>query len=160
MTKINSERKRLFLIKYSKGWNSHWAGTWRQELIQRPWRGAAYWLDPHDLLSLLSYRSQDHQLRDGTTFNRLGPQSINQQVRKCPSRSSKAWSYGGIFFIEPPSSQMTLPPVKLPYNYPAQLSPYQLIHKPITVKPQPFLSCSSPRWYININITIWNILQT
>ena len=25
-----------------------------------PWRGAAYWLTLHDLLSLLSYRTQDH----------------------------------------------------------------------------------------------------
>jgi hypothetical protein len=28
--------------------------------------GAAYWLTPHDLFSLLSYRTQDHQPRDGT----------------------------------------------------------------------------------------------
>ena len=34
------------------------ADTWRQELMQRPWRGA-----PHDLLSLLSYRIQDHSPR-------------------------------------------------------------------------------------------------
>jgi hypothetical protein len=34
--------------------------TWRQELMQRPWRGAAFWLAPHGLLSLLSYRIQDH----------------------------------------------------------------------------------------------------
>ena len=32
---------------------------------------AAYWLVPHGLLSLLSYRTQDHQLRDGTTHNGL-----------------------------------------------------------------------------------------
>ena len=34
--------------------------TWRQEPMQRPWRGAAYWLVPQGLLSLLSYRIQDH----------------------------------------------------------------------------------------------------
>jgi hypothetical protein len=28
----------------SQGRSSHRAGTWRQELMQRPWRGAAYWL--------------------------------------------------------------------------------------------------------------------
>jgi hypothetical protein len=41
------------------------AGTWRQdpggkrELVQRPWRGAVYWLAPQCLPSLLSYRTQD-----------------------------------------------------------------------------------------------------
>jgi hypothetical protein len=28
---------------------------------------AAYWLAPHGLFSLLSYRTQDHMARDGTT---------------------------------------------------------------------------------------------
>ena len=53
------------------------AGSWRQELMQRPWRGAANCLASYGLLSLLSYRTQDHQPRDGTTHNRLGlPTSI------------------------------------------------------------------------------------
>jgi hypothetical protein len=30
-----------FFIKSSEGRNSSRAGTWRQELRQRPWRGAA-----------------------------------------------------------------------------------------------------------------------
>jgi len=30
------------------------AGTWRQELMKRPRRGAAYWLAPPGLLRLLS----------------------------------------------------------------------------------------------------------
>jgi hypothetical protein len=34
----------LFITKGSQDLNSHRAGTWRQELMQRPWRGAAYWL--------------------------------------------------------------------------------------------------------------------
>ncbi|EGW08526.1 hypothetical protein I79_016318 [Cricetulus griseus] len=34
---------------------------------------AAYWLAPHDLLSLLSYRTQDHLPRDGSTHNGLCP---------------------------------------------------------------------------------------
>ena len=49
--------------------------------MQRPWKGATYWLAPHDLLSttphdllhLLPYSTLDHQPRDGTTHNRLGP---------------------------------------------------------------------------------------
>jgi hypothetical protein len=28
----------------------HRAGTWRQELMQRPWRGAVYWLAHLDFL--------------------------------------------------------------------------------------------------------------
>jgi hypothetical protein len=43
-----------FIIKSSKG------RIWRQELMQRPWRDTAYWLAPHGLLSLLSYKTQDH----------------------------------------------------------------------------------------------------
>jgi hypothetical protein len=45
--------------------------------MQRPWRDAAYWFAYHSLLSLLSYRTQDLQARDGTTHNGLGlPSSI------------------------------------------------------------------------------------
>jgi hypothetical protein len=63
----------LFIIEGSQDRNSSRAGTWRQEMMQRPWKGAAYWLAPHGLLGLLSYRTQDHQPRDGTTHNGLGP---------------------------------------------------------------------------------------
>jgi hypothetical protein len=37
------------------------------ELMQRPWRDVTYWLASPGLLSLLSYRTQDYQPRDGTT---------------------------------------------------------------------------------------------
>jgi hypothetical protein len=47
----------LFIIEESQGRNSNMAGTWRQEPMQSPWKGAAYCLVPHDLLSLLSYRT-------------------------------------------------------------------------------------------------------
>ena len=40
--------------------------------MQRPWRSAAHWLASHDLFILFSYRTQDHQPRDGTTHNGLG----------------------------------------------------------------------------------------
>ena len=50
-----------------------WTGTWRQDWMQRPWKGAAYWLIPHGLFSLLSYRTQDHQPRNGPSHNGLGP---------------------------------------------------------------------------------------
>jgi hypothetical protein len=39
--------------------------------MQRSWGSAAYWLSHHGLLSLPSYRTQDHQSRDGTTHNGL-----------------------------------------------------------------------------------------
>jgi hypothetical protein len=41
----------------------------KQELMQRPWRDVPYWLAFPGLLSLLSYRTQDNQPRDGTTFD-------------------------------------------------------------------------------------------
>ena len=44
-----------FIIEGSQGRNSNRAGTWRQELIQRPWMRTAWWLAPYGLLSLLSY---------------------------------------------------------------------------------------------------------
>ena len=43
------------------------AESWRQELMQRPWKGAAYWLVSPGLLSLLSSRTPDQQLRNGIT---------------------------------------------------------------------------------------------
>jgi hypothetical protein len=39
----------------------------KKELMQRPWRDVLYWLASPGLLSLLSYRTQDYQPRDGTT---------------------------------------------------------------------------------------------
>jgi hypothetical protein len=39
----------------------------KQELMQRPWRDVLYWLASPGLLSLLSYRTQDYQPRNGTT---------------------------------------------------------------------------------------------
>jgi hypothetical protein len=46
--------------------------------------GAAYWLDPHLLLNLLFYRTQDHQPRDGTTQNRLDPHThVSLTLKKC-----------------------------------------------------------------------------
>jgi hypothetical protein len=57
--------------------NSERAGTWRQELMQKPWRDAAYWLVCASLLvQLLSYRTQD-PAQNSTTHNGLGPSISN-----------------------------------------------------------------------------------
>jgi hypothetical protein len=40
----------------------------KQELMQRPWRDVLYWLASPGLHSLLSYRTQDYQPRDGPTY--------------------------------------------------------------------------------------------
>jgi hypothetical protein len=45
----------LFITKGSQDRNSHRSGTWRQELIQRPWRGAAYWIAFPGLLSFVLF---------------------------------------------------------------------------------------------------------
>ena len=57
----------LFIPKGSQDRSSQRAGTWRQELMQRPWRDVFYWLASPGLFSLLSYRTQDYHPRDGTT---------------------------------------------------------------------------------------------
>jgi hypothetical protein len=46
----------------------------KQELMQRPWRDVTYWFVSPGLLSLLSYRTQDSQPWDGTTYN--GPSCL------------------------------------------------------------------------------------
>jgi hypothetical protein len=45
----------------------------KQELMQRPRRDVLYWLASLGLLSLLSYRTQDYQPRDGPTHKRPFP---------------------------------------------------------------------------------------
>jgi hypothetical protein len=45
----------LFITEGNHGRNSDRAGTWRQELMQKAWRGAAYWLSSCGLLSLLYF---------------------------------------------------------------------------------------------------------
>jgi hypothetical protein len=45
--------------------------------MQRPWRDVTYWLASSGLLSLLSYRTQDYQPRDGPTHKRPFPLITN-----------------------------------------------------------------------------------
>lgn len=90
-----------FHLTGRQGRNSNRAGTWRQELMQRSWRGAAYCLAPCGLLSL-SYRSQDHHLGNGPTIVGLTPLSINHYLRKCPTDLHADSSYGGISLLQFP----------------------------------------------------------
>ena len=48
--------------------------------MQRLWRGAAYWIASPSLLSLLSYRTQDHQPRGDITQS--GPALPHQSLSK------------------------------------------------------------------------------
>jgi hypothetical protein len=59
-------------LEEEKKRNSNRSGTWKQELMQSSWRGAAYWLASHGFLGLLSYRTQDHP-RNGSAHNGLSP---------------------------------------------------------------------------------------
>ena len=88
-----------------------------QQLMQRPWRDVTYCLAPRGLLSLLSYRTQDHQPRGGTTH--IGLNSlIKNSLRKCPTDLPVAQPPGGplffffFFSMEAPSPQMSLVCVK------------------------------------------------
>jgi hypothetical protein len=82
----------------------------KQELMQRPWRDVAYWLASPGLLSLLSYRTQDYQPRDGPTYK--GPFPLDYYLRKCPT----AGSHGGISPTEAPFSMITPACVKLTHK--------------------------------------------
>jgi hypothetical protein len=62
----------LFTTKRSQDCKSSRAGS------RRSWRDVIYWLASPGLFSLLSYRTQDYQPRDGTTHN--GPWSIIEKM--------------------------------------------------------------------------------
>lgn len=48
--------------------------------MQKLWRSAVYWFTSHGLFSLLSYTTQGHLPRVGTTYRGLGsPTSISNQ---------------------------------------------------------------------------------
>ena len=70
------------LIVHSLSTREVRVGTRRQELIQRLWRSAAYWLVPHGLLSLLSYSTQTTS-PEVALPQQVGPSHINYESRKC-----------------------------------------------------------------------------
>ena len=84
------------------------AETWRQGLMQRPWKGAAYWLARHGLLSLLSYRTR-------TISPEMAPPTMGWALphQSLIKISPVAESYRGTFLIKVPSFQVTLACTKL-----------------------------------------------
>jgi hypothetical protein len=95
----------------------------KQELMQRLWRDVTYWLAFPGLLSLLSYRTQDSQPRDGTTHK--GPFPFNHYLRKCLT----AVSHGGISSNEAPFSVITPACVKLT----PKTSQYSNVHEKLSL---------------------------
>lgn len=75
----------LFTIEGSQGRNSNRTGTWRQELVERPWRGAEYLLAPHAFLSLLADKTQDHQPSNSTIHSGLPTPPLQQSLHECPT---------------------------------------------------------------------------
>ena len=98
----------LFIKKGSQDRNTNRAGTWREKMMQRLWRGATYWLAHHSLLSLFSYRTPGHQPRESITHSTLGPSSSITNLKKCSTGLPTTQSHRVIFLIEVLSSQMTL----------------------------------------------------
>jgi hypothetical protein len=94
----------LFITGGSQDRNSNRAGTWKQELMQRPWRNTAYWHTESAFFKNpgLPVQGQDHA--------QWVPPLLNQSlIKKMPTGQL----YGCIFSIGVPSSQMTLACVKL-----------------------------------------------
>jgi hypothetical protein len=85
MTKCILERKELIIASTfishaisegSQDRNLNRIKPWKQELMQRPWRSADYWLAPYVLLILLSYRTQAHCPRGGNFTKKTGSSHI------------------------------------------------------------------------------------
>jgi hypothetical protein len=107
-----SSYKLYSIIDRSQGRNSSTAGSWKQELIRRPWKNAASWLAPHCLLSLLSYIIHAHPPKDVITLYGMDPPiSIIKKIHNTGLPIGK--SGVGIFSIEGLSPKMALAYVKL-----------------------------------------------
>lgn len=57
--------------------------TWRQKLMQKQKRNAAYWTIPCGLLNFLSYNTKGHLLLDDTSHSELGPSTLSS-IKKIP----------------------------------------------------------------------------
>jgi hypothetical protein len=94
----------LFIIEESRDRNSNKAGTWRQELIQRPRRDAAYWLAFSGLLSLLSYKTQERPTtQGGVGWGGHSQWAVSSLIKHSLTKGATAGTYTGIFSIEVPT---------------------------------------------------------
>ena len=94
------------------------ARTWSHEQRQKPWRDAVYWLAPHSLLSLLSCRTQDHLPRGGPTHSELGSPTSTIDQENTPADLPPGQSYGDIFSVKIPSSQLWQEPPSTVFQWP------------------------------------------
>lgn len=89
------------------------AGTWRQELKQRPWASVAYWLLSHCLFFWLSYSIQAH--KPGVVRSRV-TWAFPHQSRKCATSLYTGDSGRDIFSIKMPSIQKIPACIRLTCN--------------------------------------------
>ena len=98
----------LFIVKGCQDRNSNRTEVLKRGLMQSPWKGAVYKLAPHGLILMacsswlaqptLSYRTQNHQLRDESTHHELDPPP------SLINKMSHSWILWGEF------SQLWFPP--------------------------------------------------
>ena len=67
----------LFSREGSQDRDSNKVASWRQDLMQRPWRETVYWVVAPGLLSMLSYGMQDHQPRKEVHSPWTGPSPLD-----------------------------------------------------------------------------------
>ena len=102
--KATWEGKGLFqLTVYSQAEGGGKAEPGRQELTQKSQRDAAYWLDPHGSVSLLSYtpKTTSPGMAPSTVICDPPPMSITNQ-ENAPTDLPIGQSDGGIFSIGVP----------------------------------------------------------
>lgn len=78
MMENNLEEERIYVLSSHSPWLREAAAgaqarRWRQILKRRPRRSAAPWLARYGFLGLLSYTTQDHLSRCGTSCRELSP---------------------------------------------------------------------------------------
>jgi hypothetical protein len=78
-------RRKGFILLTHPYHSSHRAGTWRKVLIQRPWKGTAYWLVPLGFLGLFLFLFFAYTLKERERERereRMPPRDINRTWHK------------------------------------------------------------------------------